>query len=103
MARKSRASRDMRAARGGGKLYQPDWQPLEYHISPTCLLADDQINSIHQAGLKILSEIGIRVLSNKAREVYAEGGFEVDKDSEMVRFDPQGVEQWLKKRRLNSV
>ena len=97
MARKSRASRDMRAARGGGKLYQPDWQPLEYHIPPTCLLGDDQINSIHQAGLKILSEIGIRVLSSKAREVYAEGGFEIDNDSEMVRFDPQGVEQWLKK------
>jgi len=97
MVRKSRASRNKRQIRGGGKLYQPDWQQLRYHIPPTCLLGDDQLQSIHQAGLKILAKIGIRVLSSKAREVYAQGGFEVDNGSEMVRFDPQGVEQWIRK------
>ena len=97
MVRKSRASRNKRASRGGGKMYQPDWAPLKYRIAPTEILSQDQLQSIHRAGLKILSEIGIKVLSSKARKAYAEGGFEVVDDNEMVHFDPQGVEQWLQK------
>ena len=97
MVRKSRASRNLRAIRGGGKLYQPEWAPLQYRIAPTEILNQDQLQSIHRAGLKILSEIGVRVLSDKARAAYADGGFEVDNNNEMVRFDPQGVEQWVAK------
>jgi trimethylamine--corrinoid protein Co-methyltransferase len=95
MVRKSRASRDKRKSRAGGKMYQPDWDPITYQIRPTDLISDDQLNAIHQAALKILSEIGVKVLSDKARNAYANAGFDVDQDTEMVRFDPAGVEHWI--------
>jgi len=95
MVKKNRASRDRRALRAGGKMYQPDWDPITYHIQPTTLISEDQLNSIHTAGLKILAEIGIRVLSGKARNAYAKAGFDVDDETEMVHFDPQGIEHWV--------
>jgi len=95
MVRRSRASRDKRQSRSGGKTYQPDWDPITYHTRPTELISDDQLNSIHQAGLRILAEIGVKVLSDKARNAYTKAGFDVDPDSEMVRFDPQGIAHWL--------
>ena len=74
MVKRSRASRDKRQSRSGGKTYQPDWNPITYQTRPTELISDDQLNSIHQAGLRILAEIGVKVLSDKARNAYAKAG-----------------------------
>lgn len=51
------------------------------------MLSDDEIEGIHTASVKVLAEIGIRVLHPEARTILADAGAEVS-DDEMVRFDP---------------
>jgi trimethylamine--corrinoid protein Co-methyltransferase len=49
-------------------------------------LAPDQVQSIHQAVLQVLWEVGVRVEWQPALEVYAAGGCRVDFDSHIVRI-----------------
>lgn len=84
--------RTARKPRSLGGLTQAKWKQLRYRHSPFELLNSDAIESIHQAGLKILEETGMIILSGPARERLAGAGFDVDADSERVRFDHQLVE-----------
>ena len=49
-------------------------------------------NSIHQAALEVLKEIGIDFLHDEARAMLSEAGADVDPASRRVRFDPALVE-----------
>jgi trimethylamine---corrinoid protein Co-methyltransferase len=57
------------------------------------LVSEDQIDTIHQTSLQILSEIGMDFLNPEARHLLAEAGARVDPDSERVRFDPDFIEE----------
>jgi trimethylamine--corrinoid protein Co-methyltransferase len=57
------------------------------------LITEEQLESIHEASLEILSEIGIDFLHQEARLMLAEAGARVDPDSERVRFDPDFIEE----------
>lgn len=57
------------------------------------LVSADQLESIHQASLTILSEIGVDFLLPEAREILKKAGAITQKDSDRVRFDPALVEQ----------
>lgn len=50
------------------------------------ILSADEVEAIHRAGLRILERLGMRVLSEEARRLYAGAGAMVE--GEMVRFDP---------------
>ncbi len=58
---------------------------------PTRLISDDQVEAIHQASLKVLSEIGMDFMWPEAREVLKKAGASID--GERVRFDPGMIEQ----------
>jgi len=60
--------RTVRNARSVGAIAQSPWQQIHYQRPPTGLLSDDEIESIHQTALRILSEIGMTVLSPMARK-----------------------------------
>ncbi len=60
----------------------------------TEVLSADQVEAIHRAALRVLSEIGLRVLSDEARGLYAEVGAEVREDR--VRLDPALVEALIR-------
>jgi trimethylamine---corrinoid protein Co-methyltransferase len=55
-------------------------------MPPAVIASDDEIESLHHASLRILSEIGMQVLCPEARQIYAAAGCVVD--DQMVRFDP---------------
>lgn len=46
----------------------------------------DRIEAIHDAALKILEELGIRVLDDEARAIMAAAGADVDETTQMVRL-----------------
>lgn len=69
---------------------RPFAQPRLLH-GPTELLSVDQIEALHQASLRILSEIGMRVLDDETRALFVGAGATVH-DDQMVRFDPEMVE-----------
>ncbi|WP_028793439.1 trimethylamine methyltransferase family protein [Thalassobaculum salexigens] len=80
-----------RRGRGGGrrsapaKLDQPAWRRLRHRGPPARILSDDALESIHEASLTILEEIGIDFLLPDARDRLAAAGATVQ--GERVRFD----------------
>ena len=69
---------------------RPFAQPrLRYR--PTEVLSADELESIHQASLRILQTIGMDFLDGESRSVLAAHGASVDPDSARVRFDPELV------------
>ena len=55
----------------------------------------DQIETIHETSLKILQEIGLRVLSPEACDIYQQAGADVDAGDNRVRMAPELVMRCL--------
>ncbi|MEM7189458.1 MAG: trimethylamine methyltransferase family protein [Pseudomonadota bacterium] len=84
--RRSRARRGDQAAQR-----DVDYRNL---VSPLPLAqgySDDQIDAIHRSSLTVLEELGVRVLHEGAREMFAEAGADVQ--GTQVHLDPALVEQ----------
>ena len=69
-------------------MQRPFAQPRRLH-APTEIASADQIESIHEASLRILRDIGMKVLDDETRALLAAAGASVD--GQMVRFDPELV------------
>ncbi|SLN23909.1 Trimethylamine methyltransferase (MTTB) [Falsiruegeria litorea R37] len=55
----------------------------------------DQIADMHETALRMLEDLGMKVLLPEARRIYAQGGARVDEDSEMVHIGRDMVEAAL--------
>ena len=66
-------------------------------FKPVDIVSTDQLEAVHQAGLKILSEIGIDVLNADARRILKDAGADVSAEGARVRFDPALVEAQIGK------
>ena len=73
--------------RDPGAIPQLPWHQVVNPFRPLEFLSADQVEAIHQASLQLLEQVGIEFLSPRALDVLSEAGAEVDRDSEMVRFD----------------
>jgi trimethylamine--corrinoid protein Co-methyltransferase len=60
-------------------------------------LSDDEIASVHETSLKILQQIGIKVLSKKVQSLLAENGAKVDAASSIVKISRSLVEEAIRK------
>jgi trimethylamine---corrinoid protein Co-methyltransferase len=58
---------------------------------PTRLISDDQLEAVHQASLRVLSEIGMDFMLPEARDILKKAGAKID--GERVRFDPGMIEE----------
>lgn len=87
------AERTRRGGRAGKRagvsaaFEQPPFRQLRIPFPPTELLSADELESIHDASLKVLREIGVEVLHPEARRIMKEHGADVREGSERVRFD----------------
>ena len=81
--------RPRRAAPG---LQQLPWRRLVNPFEPLRILSDDQVETIHRASLRILSEIGVECLGDRTLDAFAAAGAMVDRSSRKVRLDPAQVE-----------
>jgi trimethylamine--corrinoid protein Co-methyltransferase len=86
----------LRSERSGAISLLP-WRNVRNPLAPIEVLSADQVEAIHQASLQVLSEIGMKVLGQQAREVYRRAGAQVDDGEETVRFDPVLVEELVAK------
>lgn len=57
------------------------------------VFSDDQVEAIHNASLRVLRDLGIRVLLPQGRQIFAKAGARVDEDTQMVFLDPDMVEE----------
>jgi trimethylamine--corrinoid protein Co-methyltransferase len=85
--------RDLGARRA--TLRQLPWRTVVNPYPPIEPLSADQIEAIHEASLRILREIGMRVLLPEARAILREAGADVDEASQVVRFERGLVERAL--------
>ena len=85
--------RGTRAPRTSGSLHQQAFGQVPRPYAPIEVLSGDQIEAIHNAALRVLAEIGMKVLDARARGYFARAGAIVA--DETVRFDPAMVMQHL--------
>jgi trimethylamine---corrinoid protein Co-methyltransferase len=90
-AERRRAGRPTRSI---GGLQQRPFGRVRRPYAPIKVLGADQVEAIHESALKVLSEIGMRVLDVSARRLFAAAGASVNEDN--VRFDPAMVMERLK-------
>jgi len=84
MARRPGRTRQRRKA---GSLGQLPWREIVNPYSPAEVLTAEQLELIHEASLSLLRDVGMRVLNDQARQIFASAGANVDQDSMMVRLD----------------
>jgi trimethylamine--corrinoid protein Co-methyltransferase len=82
MSRRRRAPR-----REAGTIQQLPWTRVRSPYPPIEIFGPEQIEQIHDAGMRILEEFGIEVMSAQARRYYAAAGADVDEGSGLVRLD----------------
>ncbi len=87
MARRPRHNR----REPGQKLEQTPWRRFKNPYPPIEILDPDQLQKIHDNSMRILSDVGIKVLDARSRSLLKAAGATVDEPSEMVRFDPDMV------------
>ncbi|TPK64556.1 trimethylamine methyltransferase family protein [Mesorhizobium sp. B2-4-19] len=88
------AARDSRRERRRGRTGEagsessrrPNYRSLKNPFLPQPIFSDDQVASIHGTALRVLEELGIKVLLPQAREIFARAGALVDPDTDMVRI-----------------
>ena len=67
---------------------QRPWAQPRMRYAPTEVVSADELESIHQASLKVLAEIGMDFLDPDARELLRAAGAHVEPGVARVRFDP---------------
>ena len=82
MTRERGARRNKRAGAG-----QKPWRRIENRIPPLELLRPEQIETIHDASLTILEDVGMEFLHPSAVDVLRAAGADVEAGSPRVRFD----------------
>lgn len=68
---------------------QPDWKLHRRRFTPTALVSEDELESIHEASLVVLRDIGMEILHPKAVKMFVAEG--ATADGERVRFDPEMI------------
>lgn len=59
---------------------------LRHRFAPQGAFSDDEIASMHDTALRVLENLGIRVLLDEARAIFRAAGALVDDESQMVRI-----------------
>jgi trimethylamine---corrinoid protein Co-methyltransferase len=85
--------RNTRAPRASG-LAQRLFGRVTRPYAPIEVLSADHVETLHHTALKVLAELGMRVLDAKARALYASAGADVK--GETVRFDPGLIAERLR-------
>lgn len=92
MARERRRGSRRQEAAAAAPERTVDYRNLENPFEPVRIYSDDQIEQIHQTALKVLEELGVKVLLPEARRLLRGGGVDIDESSMIARFD-RGVVQ----------
>ena len=82
---RSRRRRGSRPEAGGGKRVV-NYRQLRNPFEPASVFSEDRVVAIHDMALRVLEELGIKVLLPQARTLFRKAGAEVDDDSQMVRI-----------------
>ena len=95
MPRRRNKARDSRRAERNQGFAQLPFAQLNNPYRPMEILSADQVETIHQASLRILRDIGLQVQNPAALKLLSNLRADVDFDNSHVRLDPELVEELL--------
>ena len=72
------------------------YRRLSHAFAPQKAFSDDAINNIHESALRVLEELGMRILLPEARRLLAAAGAVVDEAERTVRIGREVIEAALK-------
>ncbi len=87
--------RRAKSIRGGG-IPQLPWSRIENPYAPLELASEDQIELIHAASMRVLSELGIRVMGERVMDLFEAAGGIVDRSEKVIRIDETLVREALR-------
>lgn len=61
---------------------QPDYRHLRHPFSPQSVFSEDEVQSIHDTALRVLQDLGMKMLLPEARDIFVAAGARVE--GEMV-------------------
>ncbi len=73
-----------------------NYRTLRNPFPPTPVFSEDRVEAIHESSLKVLEELGMKVLLPDARRRFKEAGARVDEDEEMVYIGREIIEEALR-------
>jgi trimethylamine--corrinoid protein Co-methyltransferase len=82
-----------RTRRVGGGIPQLPFRTLTNPFRPLEVLSADHVEEIHRTSLRILAEVGVEVLGDRAVDLLEAAGASVDRTARRVRLDPAMVEE----------
>ncbi|RMF38271.1 MAG: trimethylamine methyltransferase, partial [Alphaproteobacteria bacterium] len=92
---RSRGGRRRSASAHARHERQVDYHNLRNPFPPAPVFSEDRVEAIHETALRVLEELGIRILLPDARRLFAHAGALVDEESGMVRIGREIVEAAL--------
>ncbi|HEV7254725.1 MAG TPA: trimethylamine methyltransferase family protein [Mesorhizobium sp.] len=79
--------RKSKAGRGGGGIAQLPWQRVTNPYAPMQILNEEQMDTVHRTSMRILSELGIRVMGERVMNLFEAAGAIVDRGESTIRID----------------
>lgn len=84
---KRSGGRRSKSGRSGGGIAQLPWQRVTNPYRPMEILDDGQMDALHGTSMRILSELGIRVMSDRVMDLFEAAGAKVDRAEKVIRVD----------------
>jgi trimethylamine--corrinoid protein Co-methyltransferase len=73
------------------------WRTVVNPYAPVEILSADEVETLHRASLRILAEIGVEVLGDRAIDLLVAAGASVDRATRNARLEPGQVEELVAK------
>ncbi len=86
-----------RSRREAGALTQPPWRGLANPYAPIEVLAEEQLERIHDASMRILELHGLEFLSDTALDILSQSGASVDRGTRRVRLGRELIAEFVAK------
>lgn len=93
--RRKRRSDSVADADRVGAIRRVDYSSLKNPLLRQPSFSDERLEAIHRSALRVLEELGIRVLNEQARAFFRAAGAAIENDRWLVRIDSALVEQAL--------
>ena len=93
----SRRNNRNQISTNGALANQLSFQNVKSDLAPIAPLSADQLEAVHHQSLKIISQLGVKVLCPDFRQQLKLAGCEVDDAEEMVRMAPELTEMMVAK------
>lgn len=95
MTRRNRRNSKVRGGASSTVKRDINYRSLKNQLIKQPAFSEDRVEAIHRTALRVIEELGIRVLNEEARKYFRQAGAIVHEDTMMVHIDSELVEKAL--------